>query len=116
MSSWFASVLDTAPSMASFLDRTPSLGRSDDSGPDISSIPPTPSDKSPAMYPQHYAIPPPMESVALHPTLRAATPQPGQYAALPDIMDPATAASIPIRHVCCIGAGYVGESPCRVAI
>lgn len=98
-------------SMAGFLDRTPSLGRSDDSGADTTSIPPTPSDKSPAMYAQTYAIPPPLDaSIALHPPLRAATPQPGQFAALPNIMDPATAASVPVRRLCCIGAGYVGES------
>ncbi|EMC97071.1 hypothetical protein BAUCODRAFT_68459 [Baudoinia panamericana UAMH 10762] len=40
---------------------------------------------------------------------RVGTPQPSQlHAALPDIMDPETAANVPIRTVCCIGAGYVG--------
>ncbi|KAF2768409.1 nucleotide sugar dehydrogenase [Teratosphaeria nubilosa] len=40
---------------------------------------------------------------------RVGTPQPSQFsAALPDILDPETAAYKPIRNVCCIGAGYVG--------
>jgi UDPglucose 6-dehydrogenase len=40
---------------------------------------------------------------------RMETPQLAMHAALPDIMDPNTAANVPIRHICCIGAGYVGK-------
>ncbi|KAK4548468.1 hypothetical protein LTR36_009378 [Oleoguttula mirabilis] len=48
-----------------------------------------------------------MDTVAL--PQRAGTPQPSQLnATLPNIMDPETAANVPIRNICCIGAGYVG--------
>jgi UDPglucose 6-dehydrogenase len=48
-----------------------------------------------------------MDSLAL--PHRVGTPQPSQFsAALPDILDPETGAYKPIRHVVCIGAGYVG--------
>lgn len=114
MASWLTNLLDNASvhnpmPMAGFLDRTPSLGRSDDSGADSTSIPPTPCDKSPAMYGQTYAIPSELDStMVMSLPLRAATPQPGRLGGLPNIMDPETAASVPLRSLCCIGAGYVG--------
>lgn len=88
------------------MSRTPSLGRSDDSAVDMASNPATPSDLSPFMAAQTYAIPP-VEMASL--PSRAETPQSDIHSALPDIMDSDTAANVPIRHVCCIGAGYVGE-------
>ncbi|EME43333.1 hypothetical protein DOTSEDRAFT_54187 [Dothistroma septosporum NZE10] len=40
---------------------------------------------------------------------RPATPtQPALHAVFPDILNPDTASNVPIRSVCCIGAGYVG--------
>lgn len=69
----------------------------------------TPFDKSPVFYAQTYSIPDTMDAVVL--PQRAGTPQPSQLnAALPNIMDPETAANVPIRNICCIGAGYVGKS------
>ncbi|KAK4569808.1 hypothetical protein LTR86_002777 [Recurvomyces mirabilis] len=93
--------------MAGMIEQAPSLGRSDDSAVDSNSTgPQTPHDSSPFAYAETYAIPPP-DMTAL--PQRAGTPQPSQFrAALPDIMDPETAANVPIRTVCCIGAGYVG--------
>lgn len=52
-----------------------------------------------------------MEAFAL--PHRPGTPtQRAPLAVLPDILDPDTAANVPIRRVCCIGAGYVGR-PCH---
>ncbi|KAK5125550.1 hypothetical protein LTR85_000661 [Meristemomyces frigidus] len=87
---------------------TPSLGTSDDSAIDSNSAgPDTPLDKSPDVCGQTYSIPDIMDAVAL--PQRAGTPQPSRMnAILPDIMDPETAANMPIRNICCIGAGYVG--------
>lgn len=89
---------------------TPSLARSDDdnSAPDSASVPATPFDMSPFMAGQTYAIPPMDMAMASLPN-RAETSQSQIHAALPDIMDPNTAGA-PIRHICCIGAGYVGKS------
>ena len=56
-----------------------------------------------------------METVTL--PHRVGTPQPSMHTAvLPNILDPATAANVPVRHVCCIGAGYVGKLPFRVPL
>jgi hypothetical protein len=81
---------------------TPSLGQSDGSAVDSSSMPPTPA-LSPFMNADVYSLPP-VDSMAL--PYRMDTPQLASYATLPDIMDPSTAANVPIRHICCIGAGY----------
>ena len=94
--------------MGSTIESAPSLGRSDDSAIDYSSGPATPSDRSPYISGHTYAIPQPLETIAL--PQRVGTPQPSLHAVLPDILHPETAASVPIRHVCCIGAGYVGTS------
>lgn len=99
MNSWVESLLDA--SMAS----TPSLGRSDDSSADNQSVPATPADMSPYIEAQTYSIPP-IDAMVL--PRRPDTPQMALHASLPDIMDPNTAANVSIRHVCCIGAGYVG--------
>jgi len=109
MSRW--PVVDAFASMAGMIEQAPSLGRSDDSAVDSSSTgPQTPCDRSPFAYAQTYTIPPPSMDLTALPQ-RAGTPQPSQFrAALPDIMDPETAANVPIRTVCCIGAGYVGMS------
>ena len=89
------------PSMA----RTPSLGRSDESSFDSNSTPATPA-MSPFLNSEMYSLPP-IDSMTL--PHRMETPQLAMHAALPDIMDPNTAANVSIRHICCIGAGYVGE-------
>jgi len=108
MSVWTFPDHNTANSMAGIADRTPSLGRSDDCN--SSAGPDTPSDKSPFIYAQTYSIPPPtMDAIAL--PHRVGTPQPAPlHTTLPNILDPQTAANVPIRHICCIGAGYVGMS------
>lgn len=94
MSTWFWPLLDATPHMAGVIERTPSLGLSDDSAVDSSS-----GRTTPEMYPQ-YALPAAAEqSPSDVPTLPS----------LPDIIDARTAASVPIRNVCCIGAGYVGK-------
>lgn len=85
---------------------TPSLGRSDESAGDAASTPATPADMSPYMSADAYSLPLIDAMVLPH---RADTPHGAFHAALPEIMDPNTAANVPIRHVCCIGAGYVGE-------
>ncbi|KAK0936167.1 hypothetical protein LTR29_012265 [Friedmanniomyces endolithicus] len=86
--------------------QTPSLGRSDDSAVDSSSIPGTPSDMS--MFAQAYSIPADSMDMGALPE-RVGTPQPSRYhMALPDILHPETASSVPVRTICCIGAGYVG--------
>jgi hypothetical protein len=110
--SWFhhANVSSlSSPIIAGMTDGTPSLGRSDDSAEDRDPLsgPHTPSDRSPFIFGDSYTIPPPMESVTL--PHRVGTPTPSSMSAvLPNILDPQTAANVPIRHVCCIGAGYVG--------
>ena len=81
------------------------MGRSDDSAADSASNPATPADMSPYMNAEMYSLPH-MDAIAL--PQRAETPHMALYAALPDIMDPKTATNVPIRHICCIGAGYVG--------
>lgn len=86
------------------MSRTPSLGRSDESAVDLSSNPATPADMSPYMNGDVYTLPP-IDAMAL--PQRADTER-LLHASLPDILDPNTAASVPIRSVCCIGAGYVG--------
>jgi hypothetical protein len=100
----------SSPIIAGMTDGTPSLGRSDDSAEDPASGPQTPLEgRSPFMFGDTYTIPPPMETVTL--PHRVGTPQPSSMSAvLPNILDPQTAANVPIRHVCCIGAGYVGKS------
>ncbi|TKA79984.1 hypothetical protein B0A55_02092 [Friedmanniomyces simplex] len=86
--------------------QTPSLGRSDDSAVDSSSGPGTPSDMS--MFAQAYSIPADAMDMGALPE-RVGTPQPSRYhTALPDILHPETASNVPIRTICCIGAGYVG--------
>ncbi len=86
--------------------QTPSLGRSDDSAVDSSSVPGTPSDMS--MFAQAYSIPADSMDMGALPE-RVGTPQPSRHhIALPDILHPETASSVPIRTICCIGAGYVG--------
>ena len=85
---------------------TPSLGRSDGSAADLESNPATPSEMSPFIDAQMYSIPP-VDVMSL--PRRADTPQLALHSALPDILHPDTAANVPIRHVCCIGAGYVGK-------
>ena len=92
--------------MAGLSQRAPSLGRSNSSTGD-SPGPETPADTSPFMSAQAYAIPLDMSEMVL--PHRPATPtQPALHAVFPDILDPDTAANVPIRNVCCIGAGYVG--------
>ena len=91
------------PSMAS----TPSLGRSDESGTDTASTPATPTDMSPFIDAQTYSIPPLDAMILPH---RVDTPQLALRATLPEVMDPSTARGVQIRHICCIGAGYVGKS------
>lgn len=54
-----------------------------------------------------YALPP-MDALAL--PRQAELTQATLHASLPDILDPRTGANNPVRHVCCIGAGYVGKS------
>jgi UDPglucose 6-dehydrogenase len=61
---------------------------------------------SPFLNSEMYSLPP-IDSMTL--PYRMETPQLAMHAALPDIMDPNTAANVPIRHICCIGAGYVGK-------
>lgn len=101
---------DETTASSGSLDPEPSLGRSDDGSSAVDSswtVPATPSDRSPFMSAQAYSIPPTMDSMVL--PFRVGTPQPSSFhAQLPDIMDPRTAANVHIRHVCCIGAGYVG--------
>lgn len=60
------------------------------------------------MSAQAYAIPPDAISEIVLPHRPATPTQPALHAVFPDILDPDTAASVPIRNVCCIGAGYVG--------
>ena len=91
---------------ASSMASTPSLGRADESAGDVASIPATPAGLSPYMSADAYSLLPIDAIVLPH---RADTPHGVFHAALPDIVDPDTAANVPIRHVCCIGAGYVGE-------
>lgn len=99
----------SSPLMAGLTDGTPSLGRSNEGSVDFSSGPATPWDRSPFMAGETYSIPPPMDHILL--PHRPATPtQPSLHAVLPNILDPDTAANVPIRRVCCIGAGYVGAS------
>ena len=72
---------------------------------DSNSTPATPS-MSPYMSAAMYALPP-IDAISLSRGLEAS--QLARHAALPDILDPRTATNTPIRHVCCIGAGYVGK-------
>ncbi len=97
MASWSDSEYPSGP---------PSLGRSDESAVDQSSNPHTPADMSPFISGEVYSLPP-IDAMAL--PEHANTSQRSYHASLPDILDPNTAARIPIRHVCCIGAGYVGK-------
>lgn len=94
---------------------TPSFGHSDSSAADSASGPHTPSDRSPFLFGDAYTIPPSLDGVSALtlPPHRGGTPQPSAMmhaAVLPEILDPHTAANVPIRNVCCIGAGYVGKS------
>ncbi|CAK4030982.1 UDP-glucose 6-dehydrogenase [Lecanosticta acicola] len=99
-----------SPLMAAFTDATPSLGPSTASTVDSSSDgPATPSDKSPFLSADVYSLSPPIDALTLALPHRPATPtQRSPLAVLPHILNPETAANVPIRKVCCIGAGYVG--------
>jgi len=95
--------------MTSITDYTPSLARSDDSTLDASSAgPATPSERSPFMSAQIYTTGPTMDAILLLPHRAPQPPSSSLHTRLPDILDPETAANVPVRHVCCIGAGYVG--------
>lgn len=94
--------------MAALADSTPSLGRSNESSANNSSGPGTPMDNSPLMGVDMYSIPPSADAFPL--PYRPGTPvQHSLHTVLPDILDPDTAANVPIRRICCIGAGYVGK-------
>ncbi len=102
----YAPLIDLRRHWYDTMYHTPSLGRSDDSAVDSSSVPGTPSDMS--MFAQAYSIPADSLDMGALPE-RVGTPQPSRYhMALPDILHPETASSVPIRTICCIGAGYVG--------
>ncbi|KAK3701835.1 hypothetical protein LTR37_015257 [Vermiconidia calcicola] len=94
MSVWAEASLDS-PSA-----RTPSLERSDGSA-----LPDTPSEMSPYLSAKVYSIKP---TDAMAPPSQINIRQTALHARLPDILDPNTAANVRIRHICAIGAGYVG--------
>lgn len=50
---------------------------------------------------------PPIDGMALYNPVD--TSHTALHAKLPDIMDPSIAAIVPVRQICCIGAGYVGK-------
>ncbi len=89
-------------SFALSMANTPSLNQSDGSVIDINSAPATPTMSS-FTSAEVYSLPP-VDSMALPD--RVATPLDASHATLPDIMDSRTAANVPIRRICCIGAGY----------
>ncbi|KAK3699614.1 hypothetical protein LTR37_016350 [Vermiconidia calcicola] len=94
MSVWAEASLDSPTA------RTPSLERSNGS-----SLPDTPSEMSSYLNAEVYSIKP-TDAMAL--PLQINTRQRALHAPLPDILDPNTAANVRIRHICAIGAGYVG--------
>lgn len=78
---------------------------SDESAADSLSYPRTPGDMSPFMNGNVYSLPP-IDAMTL--PQRAGSHRTSLHASLPDILDANTAANVSIRHICCIGAGYVG--------
>ena len=106
MNSWLSNFDASMSSIASYMERTPSLSQTSDSATDT--VPPTPYETSPRISAQQYSIPQDMDAVALQPSMQIPLHQFGPHTLLPDIMNPETASSVPIRSIVCIGAGYVG--------
>lgn len=84
-----------------------SVSTSDDSGIDISVGPTTPDDSP--LFGASRSIETRFTSLSDLISLEETSLSQTRRRNIPDILDPATAIGIPIKNVCFIGAGYVGE-------